>query len=129
MTYSSRRDALKLLTGGALAAGGLVALATPALAQEFVVTNNYQNFKRGKIDGLHPDRRILNVTWEDMGRVKMRAADLVTNYSSLREGMIVDCNYFDYIDVMIAKKSPQSDAQAQSLLAKGAQLTGIPGAR
>lgn len=129
MTYASRRNALKLLAGGTLAATGMATFATTASAQEFVVTNNYQNFKRGKIDGLHPDRRILNVTWEDMGRIKMRAADLVTNYSSLREGMIVDCNYFDYIDVMIAKKSPQTDAQAKALLDKGAQLTGIPGAR
>ncbi len=129
MTHSSRRNALKLMAGGTLAATGLTAFATTASAQEFVVTNNYQNFKRGKIDGLHPERRILNITWEDMGRIKMRAADLVTNYSSLREGMIVDCNYFDYIDVMIAKKSPQTDAQAKALLDKGAQLTGIPGAR
>lgn len=129
MIHSSRRNALKLVAGGTLAATGLAAFATTASAQEFVVTNNYQNFKRGKIDGLHPERRILNITWEDMGRIKMRAADLVTNYSSLREGMIVDCNYFDYIDVMIAKKSPQTDAQAKVLLDKGAQLTGIPGAR
>lgn len=129
MTYSSRRNALKLMAGGTLAATGMAAFVTAASAQEFVVTNNYQNFKRGKIDGLHPDRRILNITWEDMGRIKMRAADLVANYPSLREGMIVDCNYFDYIDVMIAKKSPQTDAQAKALLDKGAQLTGIPGAR
>ena len=105
MTHSSRRTALKLMAGGTLAATGMAAFATTASAQEFVVTNNYQNFKRGKIDGLHPDRRILNITWEDMGRIKMRAADLVTNYSSLREGMIVDCNYFDYVDVLVAKKS------------------------
>lgn len=129
MTHSSRRDVLKLMAGSTLAAAGMAAFATTASAQEFVVTNNYQNFKRGKIDGLHPERRILNITWEDMGRIKMRAADLVTNYGSLREGMIVDCNYFDYIDVLIAKKSPQTDAQAKSLIDKGAQLTGIPGAR
>ncbi len=94
-----------------------------------MVTNNYQNFKGGKIDWLHPDRRILNITWEDMGRIKMRAADLVTNYPSLREGMIVDCKYFDHIDVLIARKSPQTDAQTKALIDKGAQLTGIPGAR
>jgi len=129
MIHSSRRNALKLMAGGTLAATGVAAFATTASAQEFVVTNNYQNFKRGRIDGLHPERRILNITWEDMGRIKMRAADLVTNYSSLREGMIVDCNYFDYVDVLIAKKSPQTDAQAKALIDKGAQLTGIPGAR
>ena len=47
MTYSSRRNALKLMAGGALAAGGVATLGTTAFAQEFVVTNNYQNFKRG----------------------------------------------------------------------------------
>lgn len=130
MLHSTRRDLLKFAATGALATGGLGAFSTIALAQEeFVVTNGYQNFKRGKIDGLHPDRRILNITWEDMGRIKMRAADLVTNYPSLKEGMIVDCNYFDYIDVMIAKKSPQSEARAKALMDKGARLTGIPGAR
>ena len=129
MMHSSRRYILKLIAGGTLAAGGAAAFAMPASAQEFVVTNKYQNFKRGKIDGLHPERRILNVTWEDMGRIKMRAADLVTNYPSLREGMIVDCNYFDHIDVLIARKSPQADAQAKTLIDKGAELTGIPGAR
>lgn len=129
MMHSTRRGTLKFMTGGALAAGGIGAFAPMAWAQEFVVTNDYQNFKRGKIDGLHPDRRILNITWEDMGRIKMRAADLVANYPSLKEGMIVDCNYFDYIDVLIAPKTPQSDAQAKALMDKGARLTGIPGAR
>ena len=118
------------MAGGALATAGVTAFVSTASAQEeFVVTNGYQNFKRGKIDGLHPDRRVLNITWEDMGRIKMRAADLVANYPSLKEGMIVDCNYFDYIDVMIAKKSPQTDARAKALMDKGARLTGIPGAQ
>src|SRR5687768_17940322 len=100
-------------------------LSMTALAQEdLVVTNNYQNFKRGTINSLHPDRRILNVVWEDLGRVKMRAADLVTNYGQLKEGMIVDCNWFDYVDFLIAKKSPESDARAKAMMAKGARLTG-----
>ena len=131
MSDSTRRTTFKWLAGGALAATGLPALSTAAVAQsdEFVVTNNYQNFKRGTINSLHPDRRILNVVWEDLGRVKMRAADLVDNYPSLKEGQIVDINWFDYVDVLIAKQSPQVEARAKALLAKGAQLTGIPGAR
>src|SRR5690242_20037365 len=107
MLHSTRRSTFKLLAGGALAASGL---PTAAFAQsdEFVVTNNYQNFKRGTINSLHRERRILNVVWEDLGRVKMRAADLVDNYPSLKEGQIVDCNWFDYVDVLIDKKTPQS---------------------
>jgi hypothetical protein len=131
MLQANRRTTFKLLAGGALAATGLPVLSTAAVAQsdEFVVTNNYQNFKRGTINSFHRDRRILNVVWEDLGRVKMRAADLVDNYPALKEGQIVDCNWFDYVDVMIAKKTAASEARGKALIAKGAQLTGIPGAR
>jgi len=130
MLYSTRRTALKLLSGGAVAAAGVASLPIAASAQEdMVITNNYQNFKRGTINSLHKDRRVLNVVWEDLGRVKMRAADLVDNYPSLREGQIVDCNWFDYVDFMIAKKTPESEARAKAMVAKGARLTGIPGAQ
>jgi hypothetical protein len=129
MLRTNRRTTFKWLAGGALAATGLPVLSTAAVAQsdEVVVTNNYQNFKRGTIHSLHPDRRILNVVWEDLGRVKMRAADLVANYPTLKEGQIVDCNWFDYVDCMIAPKTAQSDARAKAIMAKGARLTGIPG--
>ena len=126
--HSTRRATFKLLGGGALVAGGLPMTAA-AQSDDLVVTNNYQNFKRGTVNSTHPDRRILNVVWENLGRVKMRAADLVTNYSTLKEGQIVDCNWFDYVDFLIAKKTPQSEAQAKAMLAKGARLTGIPGAQ
>ena len=131
MIVSTRRTTFKWLAGGALAASGLPVLSSAALAQgdQFVVTNNYQNFKRGTINSLHPDRRIINVVWEDLGRVKMRAADLVTNYGQLKDGQVVDCNWFDYVDFLIAKQSPAVEARSKALIAKGAQLTGIPGAR
>jgi hypothetical protein len=105
-------------------------LPLPAAAQQdLVVPNTYQNFKRGTINSLHPERRIFNIVWEDLGRVKMRAADLVTNYPSLKDGNIVDVHWYDYLDFMIAKKSPQADAGAKAMLAKGARLQGIPGAQ
>ncbi len=128
---STRRETLKLLRLGALGIAGMPLLSRMAVAQsdDVVVTNGYQNFKRGKIVLLHPERRILNVTWEDMGRVKMRAADLVANYGDLKEGMVVDCNYFDYLDCWIGKKTPESEARAKAMIAKGATLTGIPGAK
>jgi hypothetical protein len=99
-----------------------------ALAEEdLVVPNTYQNFKRGTIHSLHPERRIFNIIWEDLGRVKMRAADLVTNYPQLKVGNVVDTHWYDYLDFMIAKKTPQADSQAKAMLAKGARLQGIPG--
>jgi len=125
MLQTNRRRTLKLLGGAALAA---TTLPLPAAAQEdLVVSNTYQNFKRGTIHSLHPERRIFNIVWEDLGRVKMRAADLVTNYPQLKVGNIVDTQWYDYLDFMIAKKTAQTDARAKAMLAQGARLQGIPG--
>ena len=128
MSGSSRRTTLKLLGGTAIVAPALTSLTPPALAQEdLVVPNTYQNFKRGTIHSLHPERRIFNIVWEDLGRVKMRAADLVTNYGQLKVGNIVDTHWYDYLDFMVAPKTPQNDTTAKAMLAKGARLQGIPG--
>jgi hypothetical protein len=128
--HSTRRTVFKFFAGAALAVGGLPVLAQTAAAQaDLVVTNTYQNHKRGTVHSLHPERRIVNVVWEDLGRVKMRAADLITNYSQFKEGQIIDWQWYDYLDFMIAKKTPQSEAQAKAMIAKGARLEGIPGAQ
>ena len=125
MSRASRRTTLKLLGGAGLAA--TLPLPLAAQGDDLVVPNTYQNFKRGTIHSLHPERRIFNIVWEDLGRVKMRAADLVTNYPQLKEGQIVDTHWYDYLDFMIAPKNAQNDAQAKAMLAKGARLQGIPG--
>ena len=124
MSSSNRRALFKLL-GGAVVVGALP-LAAQAQA-DLVVPNSYQNFKRGTVHSLHPERRIINAVWEDLGRVKMRAADLVTNYGQLKPGMIVDFSWYDYLDFLVAKKTPQSDARAAAMLQQGARLEGIPG--
>jgi len=130
MLLTNRRTTFKLLGGATLVGAVLPVLPRLAAAQEdLVVPNTYQNFKRGTIHSLHPERRIFNIVWEDLGRVKMRAADLVTNYPSLKEGNIVDVHWYDYLDFMIAPKSPQADAAAKAMVAKGARLQGIPGAQ
>ena len=126
MLHMNRRMSLKLLGGAALTATTLP-LPLAAQGQDLVVPNTYENFKRGTIHSLHPERRIFNIVWEDLGRVKMRAADLVTNYPSLKVGNIVDTQWYDYLDFMIAPKSAQNDARAKAMLAKGARLQGIPG--
>jgi len=126
MLMMNRRMSLKLLGGAALTATTLP-LSAAAQGEDLVVPNTYQNFKRGTIHSLHPERRIFNIVWEDLGRVKMRAADLVTNYPQLKVGNIVDTHWYDYLDFMIAKKTPQTDAAAKGMLAKGARLQGIPG--
>jgi hypothetical protein len=126
MLHMNRRMSLKMLGGAALAATTLP-LPVAAQGEDLVVPNTYQNFKRGTIHSLHPERRIFNIVWEDLGRVKMRAADLVTNYPSLKAGNIVDTHWYDYLDFMIAPKNAQNDTQAKAMLAKGARLQGIPG--
>lgn len=130
MLNLTRRTSFKWLGAGAFAVGGVsTSMTAVAQSDDLVVTNNYQNFKRGTLHSFHRDRRIFNIVWEDLGRVKMRAADLVTNYGQLKEGQIVDVSWFDYVDFLIAKKTPETEARAKALLAKGARLTGIPGAQ
>jgi len=128
---SNRRTALKFLGGAALTAGVLPSLSLPAAAQgeDLVVPNRYQNFKRGTIHSMHPEVRSFTIIWEDLGRVKMKAADLVTNYGSLKPGQIVDTHWYDYLDFLVAKTTPQVTARANAMLAQGARLEGIPGAQ
>ena len=131
MLQSNRRTTLKLLGGAALAAAALPVLSLPAAAQgeDLVVPNTYQNFKRGTIHSMHPEVRSFTIIWQDLGRVKMKAADLVTNYPSLKVGQIVDTHWYDYIDFLIAKKTPETTARAKAMLAQGARLQGSPGAQ
>ena len=130
MMQTNRRATLKLLGGGALAVTAMPVLSLPTAAQEeLVVPNAYQNFKRGTIHSMHPEVRSFVIIWEDLGRVKMKAADLVTNYGALKPGQIVDSHWYDYMDFLIAKKTPQTTAQAKAMLAQGARLQGIPGAQ
>ena len=130
MLHTNRRTALKLLGGAALTAGVLPVLSHQAAAQDdLVVPNSLQNFKRGTIHIIHPEVRSFSIIWEDLGRVKMKAADLVVNFPQLKVGQIVDVHWYDYMDFLIAKKTPDTVARGKAMMAKGARLEGIPGAQ
>ena len=130
MSQTNRRTTLKLLGGAGLAAAALPVLPFPAAAQEdLYVAKAYENFKRGTIHSLAPATRGFVIIWQDLGRVKLKAADLVTNYSSLKDGQIVDVHWYDYVDFLIAKQSPAVTARAKAMMAQGARIEGIPGAQ
>ncbi len=131
MFQANRRTALKMLGGAALTATALPGLSLPAAAQQedLVVPNSLQNFKRGTIHSMHPEVRSFTIIWEDLGRVKLKAADLVRNFPSLKVGQIVDVHWYDYMDFLIAPKTPESSARAKAMMAQGARLEGIPGAQ
>lgn len=128
MMLENRRTALKLLSGAAVAAVGLP-LAARAESDNLVVPNRYENFKRGTIHSMHPEARSFVIVWPDLGRVKLKAADLVTNFAALRVGQTVDVHWYDYLDFLVAKTTPAVTARAKAMLAEGARLEGIPGAR
>jgi hypothetical protein len=100
-----------------------------AQTEDIVVPNSLENIKRGTIHSLDPKTRGFVIIWEDLGRVKMKAADLVTNYAQLKVGQIVDVSWYDYMDVVIAKKTPESTARVKAVMTQGARLQGIPGAQ
>jgi hypothetical protein len=130
MFQANRRTSLKLLGGAALAGAALPLLSRPAAAQEdLVVPNTLENFKRGTIHSMHPEVRSFVIIWEDLGRVKLKAADLVTNFAALKVGMIVDVHWYDYMDFLIAKKTPETMARAKAMMAQGARLQGLPGSQ
>jgi hypothetical protein len=130
MLNTNRRTTLKLLGGAALVAPGLAALSHPAAAQQdLYIGSRYQNFKRGTIHSLDPKTRGFVIIWEDLGRVKLKAADLVANYAQLKEGQIVDVQWYDYVDFLIAKKTDATMAQAKAMMAQGARIEGIPGSQ
>ena len=142
MLNTNRRTTLKLLGGAALAAPGFASLSRPAAAQQdLYIGSRYQNFKRGTIHSMDPKTRGFVIIWEDLGRVKLKAADLVANYSpgamkettglaaGLREGQIVDVQWYDYVDFLIAKKTPETMARAKALMAQGARIEGLPGSQ
>ena len=130
MLNTNRRTTLKLLGGAALAAPGLAALSHPAAAQQdLYIGSRFQNFKRGTIHSIDPKTRGFVIIWEDLGRVKLKAADLVANYAQLKEGQIVDVQWYDYVDFLIAKKTDATMAQAKAMMAQGARIEGIPGSQ
>ena len=75
MLQASRRTSLKLIGGAALAAA---AMPLPALAQDRSGgAEPVSELKRGTIHSMHPEVRSFTIVWEDLGRVKIKAADLV----------------------------------------------------
>jgi len=124
----------------AIAATAVVGGALPLAAQQGkpVVGLRYQNFKRGTIHSLDPATRGLVIVWEDLGRVKLKAADLVINYApggtkettglaaGLRVGQIADVQWYDYIDFLVARTTLEISAQARAMVASGARAEGLP---
>jgi hypothetical protein len=106
-------------------AGGALPLA--AQTDDLVVLRRYEIFKRGTIHSLDPATRGLVIVWEDLGRVKLKAADLVTNYAALKVGQIVDVHWYSYVDFMVAQTTPAISAKAKAWVARGARAEGFPG--
>jgi hypothetical protein len=139
MMYANRRSALKLLGGAALTVGAVPALILPAAAQQpLYVPSKYQNFKRGTIDSINPESRTFTIVWQDLGRMKLKVSDLVVaagsagdqggnSFGQLKPGQVVDVQWYDYLDFLIAPASPASMQQAAAMKASGARIEGVPG--
>jgi hypothetical protein len=140
MVNSSRRRILMLAGLSAVAGSALVGGALPAAAQmgKPVVGLRYQNIKRGTIHSVDPATRGFVIVWQDMGRVKLKAADVVANYMpgsttggnfpqpGLQPGQIVDVQWYDYIDFLVARTTPEISAKAKAMVASGARAEGLP---
>jgi hypothetical protein len=110
-------------------AGAAARFISPARAQEgdYVVGRRYETIKRGTIEKLDPPTRGLVMVWDDLGRIKMKAADLVTNYAELKVGQVCDVRWVSYVDFLVARTTPEVAARAKAMVAQGARAEGIPG--
>jgi Cu/Ag efflux protein CusF len=127
---------------GFVAAAAVTMVGAPvAFAQnmDLVVPRAYENFKRGTLHSLDPSTRGFVVVWDDLGRVKMKASDLVVksttsgsgnvsnSYSELQDGQVCDIHWYDYVDFLVAKTTPEVTAKAAAMVSSGARAEGIPG--
>ncbi|SJZ90038.1 hypothetical protein SAMN02745126_02783 [Enhydrobacter aerosaccus] len=136
MVNPSRRTTLKYL-GFAAVAAPLTGLSVPALADEdLYIASRYQNFDRGTVHSLDPSTRGLVVDFPNKGSVKMKAADLVVrtssgyagnSYAELKVGQTIDVQWYDYVDFLVAKTTPEVTAHAKAMVAQGARIEGLPG--
>ena len=140
MVNPNRRQILKFAGASALAAAALGGAPLPLAAQQAkpVVGLRYQNIKRGTIHSIDPATRGFVIVWQDMGRVKLKAADVVANYMpgsttggnfpqpGLQPGQIVDVQWYDYIDFLVARTTPEVSAKAKAMVASGARAEGLP---
>jgi hypothetical protein len=139
MVNPNRRKLMMLAGLSAVAGTAMIGGALPLAAQQDkpVVGLRYQNFKRGTINSLDPPTRGLTVVWEDLGRVKLKAADVVANYApsagqsagastGLQVGQVVDLQWYDYLDFLVAKTTPEVSAKAKAMVATGARAEGLP---
>ena len=134
MMNFSRRSTLGFM---AAAGSALVVAPLPAFAEEeLYVPTRYENFKRGDIHSLDPATRGFVIVWPDAGRVKLKASDLVVKttsgyagnaYSELKDGQTVDVHWYDYLDFLITKTTPEATARAKAMVAQGARIEGLPG--
>src|SRR5260370_36252221 len=129
MVNSSRRRILMLAGLSAVAGTALVGGALPAAAQQAkpVVGLRYQNIKRGKIHSIDPATRGFVIVWQDMGRDKLKAADVVANYMpgsttggnfpqpGLQPVQIVNGQWDDYIRFLFSRITPVVSADAKAL--------------
>src|SRR5258708_12900420 len=140
MLNPNRRQIMKFAGASALAAAALGGAPLPLAAQQAkpVVGLRYQNIKRGTIHSIDPATRGFVIVWQDMGRVKLKAADVVANYMpgsttggnfpqpGLQPGQIVDVQWYDYIDFLVARTTPEVSAKPKAMAASGARAEALP---
>jgi hypothetical protein len=138
MSDLRRRTTLRYFGAAAIAAPMAAIASLPALAdtKDLFIPTRYQNFKRGEIHSLDPKTRGLVVVFDGLGRVKMKASDMVVKtttgypgnaYDEFKVGQTVDVHWYDYLDFLIAKTTPAVTARADAMVAQGARIESFPG--
>jgi hypothetical protein len=114
----------------ALAATTTIATVQPSAAQSTPeLTAKDEIVLRGTIVSINPANRLFVISSPERDELVYKAADRVTNFGSLKEGMTVDVRYYRVMDFLVAKTTPEVTSQAAAMIAKPARAPGVPGSQ
>jgi len=125
------RSALAFVGTAALAATTTIATVQPSAAQDkdLELTTKDEIGIRGTILTVNSADRLFVVRSPERDDLAYKASDRVTNFGSLRDGMLVDVRYYRVVDFLVAKTTPEVTAKANAMIAKPARAPGLQGSK
>jgi hypothetical protein len=112
----------------------VLALAAPsvvprpsAAADSPQLTSKDEIAIRGTVLSVDPATRTVVIESSERDTLSYRASDRVTNFRSLKPGMLVDVRYYRVMDYLVARTTPEVTARVNDMLSDPAKAPGVAG--
>ncbi|CAN5574010.1 hypothetical protein BH10PSE6_BH10PSE6_15890 [soil metagenome] len=103
--------------------------AVPARAQVAPLTAADLQMDRGTVIAIDRETRTMVVETVDGGDLAYTVADGVQGFSALQVGTRIELRFYRIVDVLMAKTTPQVNAQVRTLLGDSNQAPDLPGTK